>query len=326
MKSPEFSIIVPVYMAEKTIHKCIESILTQTVTDFELILVNDGSTDRSGEICEELSKHDSRIKVLHKENGGVSEARNVALDNAVGERICFVDSDDIIDNCFLEIFKQKDADIVVQGMFRNDIKDGFCTKEQYVEIEEGDFDLNCRDKFIEIICKADNIGYLVTRAFKREIIEKNSLRLNTTYKLREDQEFILRYMVECKTFATVNKGAYHYDVPTNFVQKYSHIDPESNILCTLSIIENFEKTKKMSNRMLAENLNSLSESILNLYKSHRIDTKKINSYMKYFCKYYKRCKKENILSKKSLFLYYAIGTHTPQFMHNVYSKILKMFN
>ncbi|MEG1313359.1 MAG: glycosyltransferase, partial [Bacilli bacterium] len=96
MDSPKLSIIVPVYNVDKYINKCIESILAQTFTDFELLLVNDGSLDSSGSICDEYEKKDSRIKVFHKENGGVSSARNLGLENARGEWIAFVDGDDWI--------------------------------------------------------------------------------------------------------------------------------------------------------------------------------------------------------------------------------------
>lgn len=319
---PKISVIVPVYKAEKYLHRCVDSILAQTFTDFELILVDDGSPDNSGAICDEYAAKDNRVKVIHKENGGASDARNKGLDVAIGELLCFADSDDIVDNNFLEIFNEKDADIVVQGFFRNDIDDGNGRKEGYVPIEEGFFDTNNVDKFIDIICKANNIGYLVTRAFKREIIERKHLRLNTEYKLREDQEFILRYMLECKTFATINKGAYHYDVPINFTMKYSHISASSNIDCTLSIIENFEKIKKMSPKMLAENINSLSVSLFNLYKTSNIDSDINKNYIKLYCKYYKECSKEKTLSKKSHFMYYVLCTHTPKFIHNIIKKLL----
>ena len=95
--NPKISIIVPVYNAEHYIHQCIDSILAQTFTDFELILVNDGSQDNSGSICNEYGKVDGRIRVLHKENGGQSSARNLGLNNATGDYIGFVDSDDWID-------------------------------------------------------------------------------------------------------------------------------------------------------------------------------------------------------------------------------------
>ena len=95
---PRLSIIVPVYKVEKYIHKCVDSILNQTFTDFELILVDDGSPDNCGRICDEYAEKDSRVRVIHKENGGLSDARNYGIDAAEGSILGFVDSDDMIDN------------------------------------------------------------------------------------------------------------------------------------------------------------------------------------------------------------------------------------
>lgn len=103
MSSPLISIIVPVYNAEKTLNRCVDSILLQPFTDWELLLIDDGSKDSSGDICDEYARKDPRIKVFHKENGGVSSARNVGLDNAKGEWITFVNSDDWIVNNALDI-------------------------------------------------------------------------------------------------------------------------------------------------------------------------------------------------------------------------------
>ena len=99
------SIIVPVYNAEKYLSRCIDSILRQTFADFELILVNDGSSDKSKEICEKYLESDPRIKLINQENSGVSAARNTGLDNASGEYIGFVDSDDFIEkNMYEELY------------------------------------------------------------------------------------------------------------------------------------------------------------------------------------------------------------------------------
>ena len=92
----KISIIIPVYNSENTLRRCIDSVLNQTFTDFECLLIDDGSKDRSGEICDEYAQMDSRVRVFHKENGGVSSARNVGLDNARGEWITFCDSDDTV--------------------------------------------------------------------------------------------------------------------------------------------------------------------------------------------------------------------------------------
>ena len=108
------SVIVPIYNSEKYLKRCVDSILSQTFSDFELLLVDDGSTDGSGSICDEYSVKDSRVRVFHKENGGVSSARNLGLDNARGEWITFVDSDDYLEESFLaELSVFEDVDWVV---------------------------------------------------------------------------------------------------------------------------------------------------------------------------------------------------------------------
>ena len=115
------SVIVPVYNVEQYIRKCIESILNQTYNKMEIILVDDGSTDNSGIICDEYSKRDKRIKVIHKINGGLSDARNAGLDICTGDYIVFVDSDDYIKNNMIEMLHkdilEKRADISVCSYF-----------------------------------------------------------------------------------------------------------------------------------------------------------------------------------------------------------------
>lgn len=118
---PKVSIIVPIYKVEKYIHKCIDSILSQTFTDFELILVDDGSPDKCGEICEQYALKDGRIKVIHKENGGLSDARNVGMEYANGIYTIFVDSDDWIETTMIEkmikLIDKYNADIVQVGFY-----------------------------------------------------------------------------------------------------------------------------------------------------------------------------------------------------------------
>lgn len=130
----EVSIIVPVYQVENYIRQCVNSILAQTFTDFELILVDDGSTDQSGKICDEYAKMDGRVKVIHKKNGGPSDARNRGMDQAIGNYFMFVDSDDYIAptmvECLHESILNKDADIVACNylyFFENDRKKNFST-------------------------------------------------------------------------------------------------------------------------------------------------------------------------------------------------------
>lgn len=117
MIRPKVTIIVPVYNVEKYLTCCIGSILSQSFKDFELLLIDDGSSDLSGEICDDYVEKDARIRVFHKENGGVSSARNLGLENAQGEWICFIDSDDWVEVDFLKELIQYDSfDLVVGGL------------------------------------------------------------------------------------------------------------------------------------------------------------------------------------------------------------------
>ena len=133
----EVSIIVPVYQVEKYIRQCIESILAQTFTDFELILVDDGSKDNSGQICEEYAARDKRVKVIHKINGGLSDARNKGMDNADGNYFMFVDSDDYIaptmTECLYKSILKENADIAAcnfRYFFEGDEKKVFSTENR----------------------------------------------------------------------------------------------------------------------------------------------------------------------------------------------------
>lgn len=112
--NPKISVIVPVYKAEKYLHRCVDSILAQTFTDFEVLLIDDGSPDRSGEICDEYAKKDSRVRVFHKENGGVSSARNMGIKRAIGEWIIYIDSDDYFFSNALESLYMNANDMKVK--------------------------------------------------------------------------------------------------------------------------------------------------------------------------------------------------------------------
>lgn len=134
--NPKISVIVPVYNVEKYLRRCVDSILAQTFTDFELLLIDDGSKDKSGEICDEYAKTDNRVKVFHKENGGVSSARNLGLDNAKGEWICFCDADDWVLSEWLQAFSLLilgNEDIIFSGYISiyNEIKNKVFIEKPY---------------------------------------------------------------------------------------------------------------------------------------------------------------------------------------------------
>ena len=190
---PVVSIIVPVYNTEKFLHRCIDSILTQTYTDFELLLIDDGSKDSSGSICDEYAEKDSRVRVFHKENGGVSSARNLGLDNAQGEWITFVDSDDYIEENYLKSFEGNlDADLVVGNMIICEV--GKSPRGINAHIVPGKYSP------IQIVLQ----GHLNTspflapwgKMFRRECIA--DLRFNTLMRIGEDNHFNLLILSQCR--------------------------------------------------------------------------------------------------------------------------------
>ena len=186
-----FSIILPVYNVEKYLSECVDSILKQTYTDYELILVDDGSTDSSPQICDSYAEKDNRIKVIHKKNGGLSDARNAGTAVAVGEYIIYIDSDDfILDDRFLDKISKKailGADLIYYkfSKYHDELKklDG-CKFSYASAINETDF-----SKKISALVKADAFyGMAWIKAIKHRIIQENNIEFEVGL-LGEDMEW-----------------------------------------------------------------------------------------------------------------------------------------
>lgn len=211
---PKVSIIVPVYNTEQDLPRCIDSILAQTFTDFELILVNDGSTDNSGAICDEYAQKDSRIIVLHKKNEGVSSARNLGIKASSGEYITFVDSDDMIPSSYLLNFSlESDFGICGIRLFgANELT--ISPNEKRIESSE----------IIQFIIKEYDKLYFSTIAakiFKSNIIFQNNLEFDTKLKFGEDTHFVYNYLLLCNNISLHSQNLYYYYVPNNVSKKYS---------------------------------------------------------------------------------------------------------
>lgn len=199
------SVVVPVFRAEKCLSRCIDSILAQTYTNFELILVNDGSPDNSGAICDEYAKKDIRISVIHKQNAGVSAARNTGLDNARGVYITFIDSDDFVDSYYLEKLLSAPSDLTVCGSYITSVNGD---KSVYIRTDE------CIHRITkeQIVNWFDSnyLKYVWGKLFKRSIIEENNLRFDSRISLGEDVVFVVQYALFCKTCASVQDILYYY--------------------------------------------------------------------------------------------------------------------
>lgn len=205
------SIIIPVYNAEKTLRRCVESVLNQGFQEFELILVDDGSTDSSGRLCDEFKEKDSRVQVIHKENSGVSDARNAAIDAAKGNYIQFLDSDDWITpdatSLMVRAAEENGCDMVITDFYRvvgdrvshkGDIdKGGVLTLEEFAAFMME----NPADFYY---------GVLWNKLFKREIVEACGLRMDKTISWCEDFMFNLEYLRHVKNVYALRVPIYYY--------------------------------------------------------------------------------------------------------------------
>lgn len=202
------SVIVPVYKVEKYIHRCIDSILNQTYKNLEIILVEDGSPDNCGKICDEYAKKDKRVKVIHKENGGVSSARNVGLDNATGKYLTFIDADDYVNEYYcqilLETLIEKNVDCVVCGynrIYNPENKLEKITAKRSYEIEG--------EEIIETILSAQSgLGFVTMKLWKRDKIK--NVRFNEEIVVAEDALFTLQASKYIKNMYIINKDIYNY--------------------------------------------------------------------------------------------------------------------
>lgn len=209
--TPTVSIIVPVYNAEKTIGRCIESILNQEYTDFELILIDDGSTDGSSILCDVYAEKDERIRVVHKENSGVSDSRNMALDMAQGTYLQFLDADDWITpnatRAFVETAIGANADMVISDFYR--VVDRRISQKGSID-EEG---ILTRCEFAEQMMEnpADfYYGVLWNKFYKREIVEKYRLRMDKDISWCEDFMFNLEYLRHANYIYVIQLPLYYY--------------------------------------------------------------------------------------------------------------------
>ena len=228
--NPKISVIVPVYNAEKYLHRCIDSILAQTFTDFELLLIDDGSKDKSGEICDEYAKKDKRIRVFHKENKGVSSARNVGLDNAKGEFITFCDSDDwVLDDWIYSFVDTMSAgvDMVVSNFI-------YIKKDS--NKRSPSFNYSDVKNMLSYLDNQYILGFLWCKCFKKEIINHYKISFNTKYKICEDLEFILSYLLHIDHVAFIENASYCYNF-SNYKAKYFkqiNFDCMFKILCNVN--------------------------------------------------------------------------------------------
>lgn len=204
------SIIIPIYNKEKYLERCLNSIISQSYPHFELLLIDDGSTDRSGSICDEYVKKDDRVKVFHQLNGGVSSARNKGLENSNGEWICFIDADDWVDKDYLQNFTDElkpDTQLVLQNFWLHEAGNDNVFIASIPDTRMvGNYKLI---KWLEETPGVHN-GFIWHRLFRADIINRENARFPLGISYAEDGIFWLSYLHNANIVEMTSKPGYHY--------------------------------------------------------------------------------------------------------------------
>ncbi|MDY3266613.1 MAG: glycosyltransferase family 2 protein [Phocaeicola sp.] len=236
MTTPLISVIVPVYRAENYISRCIDSLLKQTFHDFEILLIDDGSPDKSGDICDEYAKKDYRINVFHKKNGGVSEARQLGIDNAKGEYSIHVDPDDWVEPNMLELLyneiKKNNADIVISDFFI-ERKDKTIYVSQKIETNSS------RDVLIQLL-NGTLHGSCCNKLIKHSCYKKYNIIFPLDIIRWEDLYVCCELLYNNIKVTYISKAFYHYDCFTNensIIRKVNN----KGFYSQIKFIEHFEK-------------------------------------------------------------------------------------
>ena len=264
-ESIKFSVIVPIYNVEKYLTRCINSIINQTYKNLEIVLVDDESPDNCPAMCDEYAKNDTRIKVIHKKNGGLSDARNAGMNIATSDYVIFVDSDDYIelDSCekFYEYAKHGYdiiiGDAIVEGITRGELS----------HISENA--VLCGDVYYKKALsqrKAPNASWL--NAYRIDFLKKNNLQFKTGI-LHEDFEFTPRAIIIAKTVICTHAAFYHYVVRENSIT--THKDKRKNVSDLYTTC--CEHEKRFNNLSDSELRRLLLDSLVKSYLSMFQDAK-----------------------------------------------------
>lgn len=206
----KYSVIIPVYNAEKTLDRCLRSLISQDYHDAEIILVNDGSTDNSGKICQSYADCYTQIRYIQKENGGVSTARNAGLDAAIGTYILFVDSDDYVSDSYFSDLDSTSPnfDYVIFSLC---ITDGETNHDRILEAFES-IDLHSYYSKLSRLLYRKTINHPWNKRYFRCIIEDNLIRFHTDLSIGEDALFNLQYAMHCSSCCVLAKPLYYVSV------------------------------------------------------------------------------------------------------------------
>lgn len=247
----KLSVIIPIYNAEKYLDRCIESVISQTYENIEIILVNDGSLDKSGEICDKYKKEDSRITVIHKENGGVSKARNCGMNIASGEYIFFLDSDDFIEKDALHNLSQRafetEADIimgnykVINQLKKITLRPDFAKSSLTIDMQN-----NTTERFKLFFGKSYGIE-ATNKLYRVEFIKKLDVFFEDKINYGEDFLFNIKLFINNPKIEMVNEYTYSYYKNTDSITQTYKKELTERYLYLLTSFQNYAKNNNKLN-------------------------------------------------------------------------------
>lgn len=283
----KISVIVPVYNVEQYLERCVDSIINQTYTNLEIILVNDGSTDNSGKLCDELAKKDERIRVIHKENGGLSDARNRGIDESESDLVGFIDSDDYIDSDMYEVLLKNlndtDADLSMCALYDvyNNTPEAQVTNKETWELSS--------EQAIKMVMEAKILSVTaVNKLYRKSLFSDLKFEVG---KIAEDAFIMIKLLDKCEKIVATNEKKYYYvhrensittqKFSTKFLNVIEAYEQNSNI-----ILEKYPKLKDVAQTrmnwayfyvldrlLLDDNYNDkeLENKLISYLKNHRKD-------------------------------------------------------
>ena len=298
MNKDKVSIIVPVYNVEKYLEKCLKSLISQSYKNIEIILIDDGSKDNSGRICDEYKRKDSRIKVIHKENAGVSEARNSGLQKAIGKYICFVDADDFVMNDYVEY--------MYELIVKNSSEIAICTKifsnfDENQTSDEAIEDLDGENTVIRILNYRIPIG-VYSKIFKKDLIKDNKIRFFKDIYMGEGFNFNVACFQRAKKVVISNHKVYYYrrDNSTSATTKFSIKKCENSLYAMKVMHDNLIiRTEHVINSWKYALWRTYSDAFdyICLGNGKKDNLDKFKEYKKYIKTNYKTYKKVDISKK-----------------------------
>ncbi len=288
--SAKVSIVVPIYNVEKYIHKCISSLINQTYKNIEIILVDDGSPDNCPNICDEYAKRDDRVRVIHKENGGLSDARNAGMDKATGKFILFIDGDDYVElnmvEKAIEIAHSSKSHVVIWEFFADYVDDNETLIKSVIHKHEPGVFRKC--EYQNIVIAKDligNLGYAWNKMYELSFLRENNFKFTKGLSLVEDIVFNSPVLARSEKIAFLDEPLVHYmqrsrvTLGTKFYEDYFEIK-QKGIAAAENLLLAWDQDSKIISKIIGTLIfGSLRTTISQLSRDNNLSKNDKKEYL-----------------------------------------------